>query len=102
MEAITDEIPSSVMSFIVSVLPIGNSFSEINTTLVANDDNVYGGMHHHIFNSVAEMTALYYSILVFAKNILIEGYSEKRLCNYLPICKSIVFSLHFSHVLLYF
>ena len=61
-------------------MPIGLSAPEINVTLDAGyscTSTVCKGN----FQEMSEMSALYYSVSIFAKNLLMDGYSEEQVCS---------------------
>ena len=53
----------------------------------------------HVFQPTSEMTALYYSVFVTAKNILVDGYGQRKLCSSKAISKKQL--NHDCHVVVY-
>ena len=61
-------------------MPIKLSAPEINVTLGAGD-SCTNTVCKGDFKETSEMSALYYSVSVFAKNLLMDGYSEEKICS---------------------
>ena len=91
-ENITDDgISANVTSYIISAVPIGISVPEINITLDARNEHLCNNTCHHTFHNTSGMLAVYYSWILSAKNDLLDGYSDIKMCSYIPICKAILF-----------
>ena len=81
-EDITDGITARVQNYTISAVPIGVAAPAINLTLEASNSSVCIADTCKVdFQSISNMTALYYSVHVTAKNLLIDGYSEGQVCS---------------------
>ena len=87
LEQITAGITANVQSYNISIVPIAVAAPTINIT-IHNDISSCGAECMYIFQNTTEMTALYYSVFVTAKNILIDGYGESTICSNQTISKS--------------
>ena len=78
-------------------MPFGLSAPEINVTLGAGDSNVCTNtLCKKEFQETTNMLALYYSVSVFAKNLLMNGYSEGQMCSYRTSEKNVILKTYYS------
>ena len=87
-EEITAGITASVQDYIISAVPIGIAAPAINASLGASDSSICTDTKcEYNFQRSSEMSALYYSLYVTAKNLLSDGYSDRQICSNLTISK---------------
>ena len=77
---ITADITADVQSYNVSIVPTADTAPSINIT-IDDDLSTCGDVCTYVFQTTSEMIALHYSVFVTAKNILIDGYGERTVCN---------------------
>ena len=97
-DQITASIPAHVQSYVINAIPTQLAGQEVNVTLEANDNGqCISTICQYTFQTMTEMTGLYYSFYISAKNILFDGYSTRRICNNMPICKMIIFLIQHTY-----
>ena len=72
------------------MVPIAATAPLINITIRASDDDVCKTKCKYTLWDNNEMSALYYSVFVTAKNILSDGYGEGKTCSNKTISKELV------------
>ena len=99
-EDITAGITVNVQNYIISVVPVGIVAPAINASLGASDSHVCTDTKcEYDFQRSSQMSALYYSVYVTAKNLLSDGYSERQICSNLTISKGFYNMLKVFHCL---
>ena len=83
-EEITEGITASVQSYFINIVPIAVNAPSINITIVCR------AMCKYTFQNTTKMSALHYSVIIAAKNVLSDGYSESSKCSNKTISKAIL------------
>ena len=60
---------------------------EKNVVLKADNESVCMSVCHYKQHNNNDLSALYYSMLISAKNALRDGYSDGKSCGNVPMCK---------------
>ena len=75
------------MAYKISAVPIEVNGSEMNVVVAANDSSCTNTTCKFDFKISTEMSVPSYSMVITARNILSDGYSENKTCSGTPISK---------------
>ena len=86
---ITNSISANIESYAISIVSVESAAPEMNVTIMAHDlSSSIQSTCKFLLEDLTEVSAISYSyIYVKAKNVLFDGYSEKKICTNTPISK---------------